>query len=58
MGTKVQKKSLTLVNGILIFNKCVIFFILFHRKKDNSPLKTNIFYVKKKKNPHIIWNFH
>lgn len=58
MGTKVQKKSLTLANTILIFNKCAIFFILFHRKKDNSHLKSNNFYVKKKNNPHNIWYFH
>lgn len=33
MGTKVQKKSLTLANTILIFNKCAIFLCFFIEKE-------------------------
>lgn len=58
MGTKVQKKSFTLANAILIFDKSASFFSFLIEKETKNLLISDIFYVKKKNFPYIIWYIH
>lgn len=58
MGTKVQKKSLTLANAMPIFDKRASFFSFFKEKETKILRIPNIFYVKKKNFLCNIWYIH